>query len=134
MSEGPSRWHTTGSLARALAVGGFGVGVALTVGRPAVVVLVGPLLVAGSLALLRKPTREPRALAQLSHVQLYEGQGTRSRLETEDTDDAERILIDAGFAVDIIRVLPEPLTDNIVIRQTPSGEQPAGTTITLYVI
>ena len=89
MSEGPSRWHTTGSLARALAVGGFGIGVALTVGRPAVVVLVGPLLVAGSLALLRKPTREPRALAHLSHVQLYEGQGTRSRLETEGTDDAE---------------------------------------------
>ena len=89
MSEGPSRWHTTGSLARALAVGGFGIGVALTVGRPAVVVLVGPLLVAGSLALLRKPTREPSALAHLSHVQLYEGQGTRSRLETEGTDDAE---------------------------------------------
>jgi hypothetical protein len=89
VSEGPSRWHTTGSLARALAVGGFGIGVALTVGRPAVVVLVGPLLVAGSLALLRKPTREPRALAHLSHVQLYEGQGTRSRLETEGTDDAE---------------------------------------------
>jgi len=89
VSEGPSRWHTSGSLARALAVGGFGVAVALTVGRPAVVVLVGPLLVAGALALLRKPGGEPRVLPHLSHLQLYEGQGTRSRLETSGTDDAE---------------------------------------------
>jgi uncharacterized protein (DUF58 family) len=89
VSAGPSRWHTTGSLARAMAVGGFGVALALTVGRPAVVVLVGPLLVVAALALLRKPTREPRVLAHLSHLQLYEGQGTRSHLETADTDDVE---------------------------------------------
>jgi uncharacterized protein (DUF58 family) len=89
VSEGPSRWHTSGSLARALAVGGFGVAIALTVGRPAVVVLVGPLLVAGALALLRKPEHEPSVLAHLSHLQLYEGQGTRSRLETSGTEDAE---------------------------------------------
>jgi uncharacterized protein (DUF58 family) len=91
VSEGPSRWHTTGSLARALAVGGFGVALALTVGRPAVVVLVGPLLVLASLALLGKPTREPRVLPRLAHVQLYEGQGTRSWLEMSGTDDAEHV-------------------------------------------
>lgn len=89
MSDGPSLWHTTGSLARALAVGGLGVAIALTVGRPALVVLVGPLLLAGALAMLHKPTREPRVHARLSHVQLHEGQGTRSRLETSGTDDVE---------------------------------------------
>jgi len=100
VSEGPSRWHTTGSLARALAVGGFGVAVALTVGRPAVVVLVGPLVVLASLALLGKPTREPRVLPGLAHVQLYEGQGTRSWLEmsgTEDTEHVTRVLAQEPF-------------------------------------
>ncbi len=53
----------------------------------------------------------------------------------EDTDDAERILIDAGFTVEVVRVLPEVLTEDIVIRQTPgSGEYVRGTKITLYVI
>jgi len=91
VSEGPSRWHTTGSLARGLAVGGFGVAVALTLGRPAVVVLVGPLLVVASLALLGKPSREPRVLPRLAHLQLYEGQGTRSWLEMSGTEDAEHV-------------------------------------------
>ena len=54
----------------------------------------------------------------------------------DDTGDAERTLLDAGFTVNIVRVLPQPLTDDIVIRQTPgSGDlEPAGTLITLYVI
>jgi uncharacterized protein (DUF58 family) len=89
VTEGPSRWHTTAALARALTVGGFGVAVALVIGRPAVVVLVGPLLVAGSMAILHKPAREPRVHHTLSHEQLHEGQGTRSRVEVRDAEDAE---------------------------------------------
>lgn len=89
MTEGPSHWHTTGGLARALTVGGLGVAIALTVGRPALVVLVAPLLLAGALGLLYKPTHEPRVFAHLAHVQLHEGQGTRSRLETAGTEDVE---------------------------------------------
>lgn len=89
MTDGPSRWHTTGSLSRALTVGGLGVAIALTIGRPALVVLVAPLLLAGSLGLLYKPRREPHVLAHLAHVQMHEGQGTRSRLETYGTEDVE---------------------------------------------
>jgi uncharacterized protein (DUF58 family) len=89
VSSGPSRWHTTGGLARALSVGGFGVAVALVFGRPALVVLVGPLLVAGAMALLHKPEREPGVHHTLSHEQLHEGQGTRSWVEVRDAGDAE---------------------------------------------
>lgn len=89
MSEGPSRWHTTGGLARALTVGGAAVALALVVGRPAVVVLVGPLLVTAALALLHKPAREPRVHHTLAHAQLHEGQGTRARLEVSGAEDAE---------------------------------------------
>jgi uncharacterized protein (DUF58 family) len=84
-----SRWRPTSALARSLTVGGVGVGLALTLGRPGLVVIVAPLLVLSALGLLHKPQREPRVHASLGHVQLHEGQGTRARLEVSDEDDAE---------------------------------------------
>lgn len=100
MSDARSRWRPTTSLARALTVGGLGVALALTIGRPALVVLVAPMLVVGAVGLLRKPVREPRVHSALSHVQLHEGQGTRSRLEVSGDDDAEvvtRVMGQASF-------------------------------------
>jgi uncharacterized protein (DUF58 family) len=91
MTDKPSRWYPTSSLERALTVGAVGVALALAVGRPAVVVLVAPLLVCGALAMLHRPTREPYLFQSLAHFQLYEGQGTRVRLEAHDIDDAEHV-------------------------------------------
>ena len=85
MSDRPSQWRATTGLARALSVGGAGVAVALVVGRPALVVLVAPLLVTGALGLLHKPRQEPRVHATLAHGSLHEGQGTRSRLTSSTT-------------------------------------------------
>lgn len=91
MTDQPTRWHPTSSLARALTVGGAGVGLALVMGRPVLVVMVAPMLVAGALGLLHRPTREPRVYTTLGHLELYEGQGTRARLEATDLDDVEHV-------------------------------------------
>jgi uncharacterized protein (DUF58 family) len=91
VTSGPTHWQPTSSLGRALIVGGMGVGLALVAGRPAVVVLVAPMLVAGALGLLHKPTREPRLFTSLARRQLHEGQGTRARVEGYDLDDVEHV-------------------------------------------
>jgi uncharacterized protein (DUF58 family) len=89
VTDRQSRWRPTSALARSLTVAGAGVVLALTLGRPAVVVLVAPLLVAGAIALLHKPVVEPRVHTTVGHLQLHEGQGTRSRLEVHHDDDVE---------------------------------------------
>jgi uncharacterized protein (DUF58 family) len=86
-----SRWHSTGSLGRSLAVGGVGVALALTTGRPALVVLVAPLLVTGALGLLHKPRQEPQVHSRIPHVSLHEGQGTRTWLDITAGDDVEYV-------------------------------------------
>jgi uncharacterized protein (DUF58 family) len=89
--DGSSRWTPTGSLSRALTVGGVGVALALAAGRPALVVLVAPLLVAGAMGLVHRPTEEPRVVASFAHRQLHEGQGMRVRLESFGLDDVEHV-------------------------------------------
>src|SRR3954463_6531896 len=84
-----TRWRATASLARALTVAALGIGVALVLGRPAVVVLVAPLVVAGAAAILGKPQTEPHVVAQTSYAVLHEGQGTTSRLRVEPDEDVE---------------------------------------------
>ncbi len=91
-----THWHPTAGLARALSAGGLGVGLALTLGRPVLVVLVAPLLVAGAIGLLRKPTLEPRVDTTIAHVQLHEGQGTRSRLHLDRADEVEYVTRSMG--------------------------------------
>jgi uncharacterized protein (DUF58 family) len=76
-------------LGRCLAVGGLGLVTALVVGRPALVVLVAPLLVIGALGILHRPDRDPRVLNRLAHRSLHEGQGTRTWLDIADGDDVE---------------------------------------------
>jgi uncharacterized protein (DUF58 family) len=84
-----TRWRATASLARALTVGGVGIGIALVLGRPAVVVLVAPIVVAGAAAILAKPATEPQVSAHASYAVLHEGQGTASRLRVAPDDDVE---------------------------------------------
>src|SRR3954451_5705914 len=91
MIDRGTRWNATGSLGRALSIGGVGVAVALAFGRPAVVVIVAPLLVAGAMGVVYRPTREPRVFASFAHRQLHEGQGMRLRLEATDLEDAEHV-------------------------------------------
>jgi uncharacterized protein (DUF58 family) len=91
MSEEPTRWQPTGGLGRVLLVGGLGVAMALMFGRPAVVALVAPFLVFAAMGLLYRPTREPRLFSSLARAQLYEGQGTRARIEGHDLDDVEHV-------------------------------------------
>jgi uncharacterized protein (DUF58 family) len=87
-----TRWHPTGSLERALTLAGVGIGLALAMGRPAMVVVVAPLAVMGALALVHRPAREPTVYSSLGHLQLYEGQGTRARLEISGLDDVEHVV------------------------------------------
>jgi uncharacterized protein (DUF58 family) len=84
-----TRWRATASLARALSVAGVGIGVALLLGRPAVVVLLAPLVIVGAAGILGKPRTEPHVAAQTSYAVLHEGQGTTSRLRVEPDDDVE---------------------------------------------
>jgi uncharacterized protein (DUF58 family) len=90
--DGSSRWNPTGSLGRALSVGGVGVALALAMGRPALVVLVAPLLVAGAMGVVHRPTEEPRVVAAFAHVQLHEGQGMRIRLDASQLGDVEHVV------------------------------------------
>ncbi len=84
-----TRWRTTASLARGLTVGALGVGVALLLGRPAVVVLVAPVILMSAAALLAKPRTEPHVVAQTSYAVLHEGQGTTAPLTVVPEDDVE---------------------------------------------
>ncbi len=84
-----TRWRTTASLARGLTVGATGIGVALLLGRPALVVLVAPLIVMCAAALLAKPRTEPHVTAQTSYAVLHEGQGTTAPLQIVPEDDVE---------------------------------------------
>jgi uncharacterized protein (DUF58 family) len=100
MTDPRSRWRPTTALARSLMVSGVGVALALTIGRPALVTLVAPMLITGTMGLLRKPTVEPKVHTSLGHVHLHEGQGTRSRLQVSGDDDVEvvsRVMGQAAF-------------------------------------
>jgi uncharacterized protein (DUF58 family) len=84
-----TRWRATASLARALAVGGIGIGLALLLGRPALVVLVAPMVVMAAFALLAKPRTEPHVFAKTSYAVLHEGQGTTSHITVQPDQDVE---------------------------------------------
>ncbi|MDX6325807.1 MAG: hypothetical protein QOK15_2161 [Nocardioidaceae bacterium] len=89
MTRSATRWRSTGALGRSLSVGGVGVALALTTGRPALVVLVAPLLVTGAVGLLHKPRREPTALTRIPYVSLHEGQATRTWVDVSDGEEVE---------------------------------------------
>ncbi|MEP6816163.1 MAG: DUF58 domain-containing protein [Marmoricola sp.] len=72
-------WRPTESLARALLVGGLCAVLAVALGRPDLWVLGGPLLVAGVVALVRRPrldTQPPEPTVRLRNRSVHEGHGT----------------------------------------------------------
>ena len=89
MTTSATGWRPTGSLGRSLTVGGLGVALALAVGRPALVVLVAPLVVTGAIGLVRKPRHEPTAQSRIPHRSLHEGQATNIWLDVDDGGDVE---------------------------------------------
>ncbi len=89
MSDPTSRWRSTGALGRGLAVGGLGLVIALGVGRPALVVMVAPMVVIAGLQVLHRPRQEPQVFNRIAHRSLHEGQGTRAWLDVTGADDVE---------------------------------------------
>ena len=84
-----TRWSTTASLARGLTVAGLGIGMALVLGRPAVVVLVAPIMVMAAAQLRAKPRTEPHVGVQTTYAVLHEGQGTTAPLRIAPPNDVE---------------------------------------------
>lgn len=85
------QWRPTAALSRTLLVGAVGVAGGVLLGRPALLVLVAPLVVHAVLALRARPTRSPSVRTTLDHRSLHEGQGTISRVELSDAQDVEQI-------------------------------------------
>jgi uncharacterized protein (DUF58 family) len=86
-----NRWHGTPALSRALLVGASLIGGAVLFGDPVLVVLAAPLVVVAAFGLVHRPTSTPVVRARLDHVSLYEGQGTRSRLDISEADGVEHV-------------------------------------------
>lgn len=84
-------WRSTAALDRSLVVGTAGLGLAVALGDPVLVVLVAPLLLLTALGLLHRPASAPRVESRLEHVTLHEGQGTVSRLVLHDAGDVEHV-------------------------------------------
>lgn len=93
------RWRPTAATSRAAVVGTTGTVAAVLAGRPALLVLVAPLVVAAALALAGRPRTTPSVRSDLDHHALHEGQGSVSRL----------VLTDATAVEQVTRVaVPEP--------------------------
>ena len=84
-------WEVTPALSRALLVSAMLIGGAVLLGQPVLVVLAAPLLVAAALGLLGRPTSSPVVQGFLDHVSLYEGQGTRSRVQVTEAEGVEHV-------------------------------------------
>ncbi len=85
------RWAVTPALSRSLVVGALLSGAAVLLGQPLLVVLAAPFVVLSAVGLVLRPPGSPVLHAELDHVSLYEGQGTRSRLRISDDDGVEHV-------------------------------------------
>jgi uncharacterized protein (DUF58 family) len=113
-------WRPTAALSRALVVAGLGIGGAVLLGEPVGLVLVAPLILCAAMGLAARPTSTPTVSSDVDHVSLHEGQGTTSRLQVADADDAEQItrsVADAAYVAThpaegrVSRLLAEGLPD-----------------------
>jgi uncharacterized protein (DUF58 family) len=116
-----SPWRPTAALTRALSVGGVGVALAVVLGRPGTVVLVGPLLLLGALGLLHRPRSHPRVSVHLEHTTLHEGQGTRSLLTGTDLGDVEHAV---RVCAPVPHVALHPAGGRLQRLVGPDGELP----------
>lgn len=87
-----TRWHPTAALRRALVLAGLGLTYAVVLGEPVVAVLVTPFVLASGLALVRRPTAEPRARVEIRNRVLHEGQGTVNELVVDEAGDVEQVV------------------------------------------
>ncbi len=117
-----SPWRPTAALVRALAAGGVGLALAVVLGRPAVVVLVAPLLLVGALGLLHRPRSRPRVAVRVEHAVLREGQGTRSVLDGSDLGDVEHVTRSSG---PVPQVVLRPAGGRVQRLVGADGELPA---------
>jgi len=86
-----TRWRPTGALSRCLAVGVLGLGLAVGFGDAVLVVLTAPFLLLAALGIVHRPSTRPHVDAQVDHLSMHEGQGTRSRLLISDLDGVEQV-------------------------------------------
>ncbi|GEP38780.1 hypothetical protein NPS01_24430 [Nocardioides psychrotolerans] len=87
----PQQWRPTAATSRAAVIATTGTVAAVLAGRPTLLVLVAPLLVAAALALAGRPRRTPSVGTDFDHHALHEGQGTTSRLVLADAEDVEQV-------------------------------------------
>ena len=86
-----SGWRPTAALSRSLAIGVLGLGLAVGFGDAVLVVLTAPFLLLAGLGLVHRPGTRPAVDAQLDHLWMHEGQGTRSRLLVSDLAGVEHV-------------------------------------------
>ena len=84
-------WESTPALSRALLVGALLMGGSVLFGEPVLMVLAAPMVVLAALGMVHRPSSTPVVRASLDHVSLYEGQGTRSRLDVTSADGVEHV-------------------------------------------
>lgn len=85
------QWRPTAATSRAAVIATAGAVAAVLAGRPTLLVLVAPLVVAAALALAGRPRTTPVIRTVLDHRALHEGQGTTARLVLNDADDVEQV-------------------------------------------
>lgn len=84
-------WRPTAALARSLVVGVAGLIGAVVEGEPGLLVLAAPFVLAGAMAVARRPRHRPAVDSSLDHRSLREGQGTTSRLLLTQDGDVEQV-------------------------------------------
>jgi uncharacterized protein (DUF58 family) len=86
-----NHWEITPALSRALVVSALLIGTAVLLGEPVLVVLAAPFVLLAAVGLIHRPTSAPVVRGRLDHVSLYEGQGTRSRLQVSEAEGVEHV-------------------------------------------
>lgn len=84
-------WQPTAALARALAVAGVGLALAVLFGSPVLAVLVAPLGLCGALGLWHRPATSPVVHTDVGHAVLVEGAGTSCDLQITGAEGVEQV-------------------------------------------
>ncbi|MEC9052333.1 MAG: DUF58 domain-containing protein, partial [Actinomycetota bacterium] len=85
-------WQPTAALARGLLVAGPVLALALVAGRPALVVLVAPLVAWAALALRHRPTLLPAVGSSTRGAGIREGQAVRATAVLRHPEDVEHVV------------------------------------------
>lgn len=88
---GTSSWAPTAALVRGVLVGAAGLVGSVAVGRPSLLVLTAPLLVAGVAGLVHRPSTRPVVRNVVDHASLREGQAVAVHLQVDADEDVEQV-------------------------------------------